>query len=295
MTRVAWDGVGEKFIENGVSRGVLFPVGDDGEYADGVPWNGLTTVTESPSGAESNKQYADNIVYANLLSAELFGGTIEAFAFPREFYPCDGAVVVGGVVVGQQPRKAFGFCFRTEVGSDASPTAGYKIKLAWGCLASPSEQANATVNDSPEAKGFSWEFSSTPVSFTEEDYEDMRPTALLTIPSLDVDSDALAALEAIIYGDDDNDPRMPTPDEVLDLFSAGSLTDVDMSDEDNKPTIAAHVVTLPTVTGVQWKKGNANVADGAQPALTAGQKVTYRAAPLAGYVIEGDDKFSFEY
>jgi hypothetical protein len=199
MTEITWDQVGERLYETGVDKGVLYQIDNAGDYVDGVPWNGLTTVTESPSGAEANKQYADNTVYLNLVSAEEFGGTIEAFTYPEEFGQNDGtADPVVGVALGQQGRRPFGLAYRTLIGNDLDGTDhGYKLHFVYGAQASPSEKAFATINDSPEAISLSWEFTTTPVAVTGH-----KPSALLTIDSTKVDADALADLEDIIYGTD---------------------------------------------------------------------------------------------
>lgn len=292
MTKLKWDASGEKVFETGVDQGVLF-IPSDGVYSSGVAWNGLTSVTESPSGAESNKQYADNGVYADLTSAEEFGGTIEAFTFPDEFSQFDGTATPSpGVQVGQQSRKPFGLSYRTLVGNDTDGNDhGYKIHLAYGCKAAPSEKQFSTVNDSPEALNFSWTFTTTPVAVT-----GLKPTALLTIDSTKVDATALASLEAIIYGDGSNDARLPLPDEVIDLFG-GSVTVVNMNTSTNQPSYSAgtHVVTLPAVTGVQWIYNGTEVASGAQPALTAGQVADIEATPQDNYTLEGDTDWSFAY
>ena len=197
MGKLSWDGVGERIYETGVDHGVLYVMDEDG-YGRGVPWNGLTSVTESPSGAESNKQYADNIVYLNLVSAEEFGGTIEAFTCPPEFSACDGlAAPSDGLTVGQQTRSTFGLSYRTKVGNDlAGQDAGYKLHLVYGLLASPSEKAYQTVNDSPEAMTLSWEVTSTPVHVNDA----LKPTSIITVDSTKVDAADLAALEKLLYG-----------------------------------------------------------------------------------------------
>ncbi len=293
MTQITWDNVGERFYETGVDHGVLYQLDPEtGSYVDGVPWNGLTTVTESPSGAESNKQYADNTVYVNLLSAEEFGGTIEAFTYPDEFGQNDGSdEPAAGVTVGQQGRRPFGLVYRTLIGNDIDgQDHAYKLHLLYGCLASPSEKAYGTVNDSPEAIAFSWDFSTTPVSVT-----DKKPTALLTVDSKKSDPATLAQLEDILFGTADDDPRLPTPDEVIALFTGGEVN-VDMALAANQPTFdpATGVITLPNVSGVQWKVGGVNKAPGAQPAINSGSQATVRATPTAGHNLEGDDRWTFE-
>ncbi len=216
MAPLTWDQVGERLYETGVDRGVLYQLNQTGDYVDGVAWNGLTTVTESPSGAESNKQYADNTVYVNLISAEEFNGTIEAFTYPDEFAQNDGtAEPVPGVALGQQGRRPFGLAYRTLKGNDTDgQDHGYKLHLVYGAQASPSEKAYATINDSPEAIAFSWEFSTTPVGVA-----DHRPVSLLTIDSTKVDEADLATLEAILWGTDTDEARLPDPDEVIALFA----------------------------------------------------------------------------
>lgn len=217
MAKILWDKTGERIYETGVRQGVLYPMSATGIYPLGVAWNGLTAVTESPSGAEPTPLYADDIKYLNLISAEEFGATIEAYTYPDEFSECDGSVsVTDGVMIGQQKRKAFGLCYRTAVGNDVDDIDyGYKLHLIYGAIAAPSEKAYATINDSPEAITFSWELSTTPVSVT-----GFKPTASLTIDSTKVDAEKLAALEAILYGVEDVDPRLPLPDEIATLFES---------------------------------------------------------------------------
>ena len=293
MTVLTWDQVGERFYETGVDRGVLYQIDANGDYVDGVAWNGLTTVTESPSGAESNKQFADNIVYVNLISAEEFGGTIEAFTYPDEFGQNDGSYEPSpGVLVGQQGRRPFGLVYRTLQGNDTEGQEyGYKLHLIYGAQASPSEKAYATVNDSPEAIAFSWEFTSTPVPVT-----DRKPTSILTIDSSKSDPTDLATLEDILFGTVGDDARLPDPDEVIAIFGAG-VTDVDLGTQANQPTYNAgtHVVTLPAVTGVQWKVNGVNKPSGAQPALTTGQTAEVQAVAQSGYNLEGDDTWTFDF
>lgn len=220
MSKLVWDKTGERLYETGVKQGVLYPMDAKGTYPKGVAWNGLTNVTESPSGAEATALYADDIKYLNLMSNEEFGGTIEAYTYPDEFAECDGsASLAAGVYIGQQARKTFGFCYRTTLGNDVDNNAhGYKLHLVYGALASPSEKAYATINDSPEAITFSWEFSTTPVNVT-----GFKPTASLTIDSTKVDAEKLAALEKVLYGDDADDTttaRLPLPDEVAQIMAA---------------------------------------------------------------------------
>ena len=219
MAKIKWDKTGEHFYETGVKNGVLY-VQEGSEYPKGVAWNGLTAVTESPSGAEATPLYADDIKYLNLLSAEEFGATIEAYTYPDEFAACDGsAALVDGVMIGQLARKTFGLCYRTTIGNDTNGNDyGYKLHIIYGALAAPSEKAYATINDSPEAITFSWEITTTPVNVT-----GAEPTASITIDSTKADPTKLAALEDILYGKDGepgNEPRLPLPDEIKTLMSA---------------------------------------------------------------------------
>ncbi len=216
MTALTWDEIGERTYETGVDHGVLYIPNGSGVYDDGVSWNGLTTVTESPSGAEANAQYADNIKYLNLISAEEFGATLEAFTYPPEFAQYDGLVTPQpGLVVGQQPRKVFGLSYRTVLGDDVEGNAhGYKLHLVYGCVAAPSEKAYSTINDSPEAITFSWEIATTPVPVT-----GYAPTSLIVVDSTTVGPTELAALELLLYGDVAEDPALPTPDEVIAIFT----------------------------------------------------------------------------
>lgn len=224
MSAIVWDKTGERIYESGVDHGVLYPQDDTGAYAGGVAWNGLIGITESPSGAESNPQYADNIKYLDLMSAEEFGATIEAYMYPVEFEECDGtAEVAPGVTIGQQNRKTFGMSYRTKVGNDvAGQDYGYKLHLFWGAKASPSEKNFQTINDSPEATTFSWEVTTTPVVLTTINPKTKKvynPTASMVVNSTKVDATKLAALEKILYGDTESEPRLPTPDEVIAIFA----------------------------------------------------------------------------
>lgn len=219
MAKLVWDKTGERLYETGVDQGVLYPQ-VSGTYPKGVAWNGLSSVSESPSGAEATAIYADNIKYLSLMSAEEFGGTIEAYMFPSEFAECDGSVeLVEGVSIGQQTRKPFGLCYRTRLGNDVDGNDhGYKLHLVYGALASPTEKGYSTVNDSPEAMTMSWEFTTTPVSVG-----GFKPTAILTIDSTKADPTKLAALEKILYGSDEpeaGEPRLPLPDEIKTLMAA---------------------------------------------------------------------------
>ena len=222
MAKLVWDQTGDRLYETGVSKGVLYPIQSDGAYSKGVAWNGLSSVTESPSGAEANPIYADDMKYLNLLSAEEFSATIEAYTYPDEFAECDGSAdIATGVSIGQQKRKVFGLCYRTVLGNDVdSNDHGYKLHLIYGCMAAPSEKAYASINDSPEAITFSWEISTTPVNVT-----GFKPTASITIDSTKAKKEKLTALEEILYGKDGSDTsanaRLPLPDEIATLMSEG--------------------------------------------------------------------------
>lgn len=218
MSKLTWDNIGERLFETGVKQGVLYPIQSDGKYTKGVAWNGLTAVTESPSGAEATPLYADDIKYLNLLSNEEFGATIEAYTYPDEFAECDGsAELATGVMIGQQKRKVFGLCYRTTIGNDVDGNDhGYKLHLIYGCLAAPSEKAYSTINDSPEAITFSWEVTTTPVNV-----EGFKPTSQITIDSTKADPTKLAALEAVLYGAEAAEAKLPLPDEVASLMTAG--------------------------------------------------------------------------
>jgi len=223
MSKIKWDRTGERYYETGVDHGVLYPISNDGKYNKGVAWNGLTAVTQTPSGAEPNNLYADNMKYLVLVGAEDFGYTIEAYTYPDEWAACDGsAEIAPGVTIGQQSRKAFGLCHRTKLGNDVDgQDHGYKLHLLYGGLASPSERSYQTVNDSPDAITFSWDVTTTPV-----DVPGFKPTACLIIDSTKADKAKLAALEEILYGKDPTtdggadgvDARLPLPAEVIELL-----------------------------------------------------------------------------
>ena len=220
MAKLVWDKTGEHLYETGVDHGVLYFPDQTGAYKNGVAWNGLISVSESPSGAEATGQYADNIKYLNLISAEEFGATIEAYTYPEEFEACNGnkeLVDASGVYVGQQSRSVFGFCYRTMIGNDTDgQDHGYKLHLVYGCQVSPPEKAYQTINDSPEALTFSWELSTTPVNVTGK-----KPTALLVIDSTKIDSAKLAKIEAKLYGDETSSGAvLPTPDEIAEILNA---------------------------------------------------------------------------
>ncbi len=215
MAKIVWDEVGKRIYETGVSKGVLYVQTDEGTYGKGVAWNGLTAVNESPSGAEPTPLYADDIKYLELTSAEEFGASIEAYTYPDEFEQCDGsASPADGVVIGQQPRKAFGLCYKTVKGNDVKNNDyGYKLHLIYGAKAAPSEKAYQTINDSPEAITFSWEVTTTPVNVT-----GFKPTSCLTIDSTKVNAEKLKQLEDQLYGTETEEPKLLLPDEVINIF-----------------------------------------------------------------------------
>ena len=218
MSKLVWDKTGERFYETGVEKGVLYPC-TNGTYPSGVVWNGLTAVTESPSGAEPTPLYADDIKYLNLMSAEEYGATIEAYTYPDEFALCDGsAEITTGVMIGQQKRTPFGLSYVTKIGNDVDGSDhGYKLHLIYGALASPSEKNYATINDSSEATTFSWEVTTTPV-----EVPGFKPTASVTIDSTKVDDEKLAALETILYGSESEEARMPLPEELVQILTTVS-------------------------------------------------------------------------
>ena len=216
MSKIVWDAIGEHTFETGVRNGVLYLKNVEGVYDNGVAWNGLTSVSESPEGAEATDLYADDIKYLTLMSAENFKATIEAYTYPVEFEECDGsATIAKGVVIGQQSRKPFGLCYRTAIGNDTDGNEhGYKLHIVYGCQASPSEKQYSTINDSPEAITFSWEVNTTPVNVNGK-----KPTATLIIDSTKADKAKLTALEAILYGSEQAEPRLPLPDEIATLMT----------------------------------------------------------------------------
>lgn len=218
MAKLVWDALGERYYEMGTKKGVLYPQ-EGNNYPKGVAWNGLTAVTESPSGAEPTDLWADDIKYATLRSTETFGCTIEAYTYPVEFEECDGSKsLADGVVIGQQTRRGFGFSYVTQIGNDTSSDEddGYKLHLVYGCTASPSDKSYATINDSPDAITFSWEVTTTPINL-----EGYKPVSTITINSLTADKDKLAQLEAILYGTEEEEPRLPLPEEIKTLFAVG--------------------------------------------------------------------------
>lgn len=216
MAKLTWDKTGERYYETGVKQCVLYVQNESGAYPKGVAWNGITAVTESPSGAEATPLYADDIKYLNLISAEEFGATVEAYTYPDEFAECDGsAELAAGIKVGQQPRKAFGLCYRTTIGNDVSGDAyGYKLHLIYGAKAATSDKGYNSINDNPEAITFSWELTTTPV----EVGEGFKPTAYIEIDSTKVDAEKLAAIEAVLYGSESKEATLPLPSELITLL-----------------------------------------------------------------------------
>lgn len=271
MATLTWDESGKRFYETGVDHGVLYVLDAFGGYTGGVAWNGLTAVTESPTGAEATPMYADNVKYLNLISNEEFGATIEAYTYPDEFAQCDGTATPSeGVSIGQQSRKTFGFAYRTKLGNDLDGSDyGYKLHLVYGALAAPSEKAYATVNDTPEAITFSWSITTTAV-----DVPDHKPTATLTIDSTKVDADALADLEAILYGTVGVDAALPLPGDVIALFTS-TITQV----TPQAPSFTNNVITIPSVTGVIYKINNVTKTGN----VTITKDTIVNAVPASGY------------
>lgn len=289
MAVLVFDAAGEKLFEAGVDHGVLYPINaESGLYDTGFAWNGLTEVDEKPQGATPNRTYADNILYANLLSAETFDGTIKAYTYPHEWSACDGSVIASaGVVVGQQPRKTFGLSYRTKVGNDVSSDLGYKLHLVYGALAAPSERDYTTINDSPAQVEFSWDFTCTPVAVT-----NLQPTCLIVIDSTQVDATALGDLEDFLYGTGGTDPSLPPPDSVIALF-AGSITAITLTPATFN---GAHTITIPSQTGVTWRVDGVVHAAGSVT-LTTGQSKVVSATPNAGYIFNQpvDDEYVFTF
>jgi hypothetical protein len=291
MTALVWDQSGDRQYETGVEKGVLYiPTG--GVYDIGYAWNGLTAVTESPSGAEPTALYADNMKYLNLISREELSGTIEAYTYPDQFAECDGtAVPHPGVSVGQQTRQTFGLSYKTKLGNDEeADDYGYKLHLIYAALAAPSEKAYSTVNDTPEAITFSWAFSTTPVLVT-----GLKPSAILTINSTEVDPANLTTLESALYGTAGTNPRLPLPDEVITMF-AGAQTPVTPTE----PTFVSGTgtITIPSVTGVTYRRADTNAIVTGTVVISGGvgASLVIRAAPSTGaYVFtpNSDDDWSF--
>lgn len=280
MSRLIWDNTGERLYETGVRKGVLYPmstVDPTNPYPLGVVWNGLSSVQESPSGADANNIYADDIKYLELRGTEEFGATIEAYTYPEEFALCDGSAEVAlGVMIGQQARKRFGFCYRTIIGNDTeNDSYGYKLHLIYNAMASPSERQYQTVNDSPEAATFSWELTTTPVAV-----EGYKPTASMTIDSTKADAVKLAALEDILYGTENEDARLPLPGEVVELMGGAASYDIHLN-RDNASvivgrTIALKATTIPAGETVTWSSSataKATVSNGLVTGVAAGDAV----------------------
>jgi hypothetical protein len=288
MSILYWDQLGQRFFETGVDKGVLYLPNVNGVYTNGVAWNGLTSITESPSGAEPTPMYADNLKYLNMYSVEEFSATVEAYTFPSEFAQFDGmATPTTGITVGQQTRGKFGLSYRTRLGNDINgDELGYKLHLIYGCQASPSERAYNTVNDSPEAITFSWSIATTPVSVGS-----LKPTSILTIDSTKVNSTALGTLENFLYGTSGTDPSLPLPDAVIALFS-GTTTSVTPTEPAYNST--TKVITIPTITGVTYYNGLVAVPAGAYTITT---DTVLTARPNAGYYFPAgiDDDWFFDF
>jgi hypothetical protein len=293
MTKLLWDKTGERTYETGVDHGVLYEIDEAGEYSSGVSWNGLTTVTESPAGAEATPTYADNIKYLNLISVETFGATIEAYTFPEEFEKYDGnASPTSGVHIGQQTRKPFGFCYRTRKGNDVDATDfGYKLHLVYGALAAPSEKAYASINDSPEAITFSWELSTNPVQVGTIGGVDYAPTASITVDSTKVDPAKLAILEDQLYGTVSTSPSMPLPADVIAMMSTTLTLATPTQPTYNSST---KTITIPAITGVRYTINGDTVAAGS---VVITQDTIVVAYPVTGYkfppVIDTDWFYDF--
>lgn len=291
MAVLSWDQTGQRFYETGVDRCVLYIPDAGGVYTNGVAWNGVTAITESPTGAETNPQFADNIKYLNLFSLEEYEMTLEAYTYPDQFAQFDGTwIAYQGVYVGQQNRTPFGLSYRTRLGNDLlSDDYGYKLHLVYNCLASPSERSYNTVNDSPEAITFSWDIATTPVNVTGR-----KPTSIITIDTTKVVAANLTALTNALWGTGGTDPRLPFPDEVIAMF-AGSLTTVTAT----APTFVSTtgVITIPTVTGVRYRRADtgAIVTGTVTIAGASGAYLSITAEPLNGYVLSlsSDDDWTF--
>ena len=280
MAVIEWDKAGQRLYETGVDRGVLYIPNNGGVYESGYAWNGLTAVSESPSGAEANPQYADNIKYLNLVSAEEFGATIEAFTYPDAFAQCDGTAVIDGVQLAQQTRRQFGFSYRSLLGNDLLGTDyGYKIHLVYGCDASPSEKSRSTVNDSPEAATFSWEITTNPVAVVGTNPATGKPfrsTAHVIIDSTQVPAAKLKELEDALYGTAGGDPRMPTPNQVLAMFSGASVEVDPIMPAYNAAT---KTITIPVITGVEYWINNEAVTGN----VVITEDTIVAASPATGY------------
>lgn len=290
MAELQWDQVGERLYETGVDRGVLYTP-SNGVYDSGVAWNGLVSVSEAPSGAEATAQYADNIKYLNLVSAEEFGATIEAFTYPEAWGQHDGSVSPSaGISVGQQSRKSFGLAYRTRLGNDVDGTDfGYKLHLVYGALAAPSEKAFTTINDSPEAITFSWEITTTPVPV-----DGFKPTAILTIDSTKVTPANLTALEAALYGTTGTSPRLPLPNEIIAMF-AGAQTIVTATAPTFVP--ATGVINIPVIAGVVYRRADTNaIVTETVTIEEPGDSLVIKAVPADGtfkFSPQSDDDWAY--
>lgn len=288
MSRLVWDAIGERFFETGVDQCVLYPIANNA-YPMGYAWNGITGVSESPSGADANPIYADNIKYLNLRAAEEFGATVTAYTYPDEFAECDGSVVpVKGLTIGQQSRKMFGLCYRSRLGNDTDGSDhGYKLHLVYGLTASPSERGYSTINDSPEAIEFSWEMNSTPVAVT-----GYKPTSVITISSEDFTEAQMKALEDVLYGDASNDPRLPLPDEVVALMGSNvyeiSLDKANATLGVGK-TLKLNAAVSPSGATVTWTSSDS------EKALVSNGTVTAVATGTATITASITDPDSNEY
>jgi hypothetical protein len=290
---LTWDDAGSRLYETGIDRGVLYTPDSTGAYTNGYAWNGLAAVTETPSGAAATPLYADNTKYLNLISAEEFGATLEAYTYPDAFKAYDGLGTPSGapgITVGQQSRKTFGLSYRTKIGNDVDgDTHGYKLHLVYGAQAAPSQRAYKTVNDKPEGILFNWTLTTTPVSVT-----GFKNTALLTIDSTVVTSTGLAALEALLYGASGN-PQLPSPDAVIATFTSTVTTISTLTAPTYNST--THVITLPAVTGVSWYVAGTKVTTGSYT-LTTGANVLVDARVNAGYTFASsilDTNWQFSY
>lgn len=277
MTQLVWDAVGNRRYETGVDKGVLYIPDGSGNYTEGYAWNGLTKVTEKPTGASPNKQYANNQLYLNLLSTELFECDIEAFTYPDAWAQCDGTQEPEpGVAIGQQTRHPFGLSYRTRIGNDTDSTDfGYKIHLVYNALAAPSQKDFSSINDNPSATAFSWSVSTTPTNVA-----GYKPTATLTIDSTKVSSTALTTLEDKLYGTSGVDAALPSPAEVLAIFAGTVIVVTATAPTYDAPT---HVITIPTEAGITYYANGVEVPSGALPAITTDTVVT--AEPNAGYTL----------
>lgn len=291
MTALVWDAPEERFYETGVDHGVLYMPNMAGEYVDGVAWNGLTGVTESPSGAEPSKTYADNILYATMFSVEEFMATVEAYTCPDEFWEFDGVkVTAAGMQIGQQRRPAFGFAYRTTKGNSLNSDLGYILHLVYGCQAAPSEKAYKTINDSPEMNTFSWALTTTPVTAT-----GFRPTAIIKIDSTDprVSSARLAALEAVLYGTDGGaGPRLPLPDEVDDILATGIQLVTPTAPTYNATT---DTITFPATAGIIWTVDGVDYDPSDTLVITESKVIHARPAPTYNFTGTYVDQFMQVY